>query len=77
MPYGITHCYLPPASGENPLLPPAEAGTRRKLVFHCHCVRIVECVIVVICAASFVMLLLTDIVANSDFSHSLVDFLTS
>jgi len=28
MPYGITQCYLPPDRGENPPLPPAEAGTR-------------------------------------------------
>ena len=28
MPYGITHCYLPPGSGDIPALSPAEAGTR-------------------------------------------------
>ena len=28
MSYGITQCYLPPCSGENPAFTPAEAGTR-------------------------------------------------
>jgi len=29
MHYGITQCYLPPDRGENPALPPAEAGLIR------------------------------------------------
>jgi len=28
LPYGITHCYLPPGRGDFPAFTPAEAGTR-------------------------------------------------